>query len=284
MTTASSAPAPNTSAPTIPATGSQSRNAPNRRARLATANFVETLLALGGSDQSEILYESQDRFYPLQCVLSGCLRVAHLYPVQGPLAAQTPPPVYAVKVLARLIPALSLSRSPMARPSRVRGKQSLSMTGRCPPAIVWPFSASLNLQGAACMLDMPKNWGASLDLKRPPTRQPSKSQLEKSPWPGSHSPVQLSPFCSRLRASPTRRTAALTRCSRFNWWAAMAGSITCLPTRTDATSMSRAPAPPGTSASLISTRWRKLEIYPASARMVEQWIPRPATDSQRRSR
>ena len=26
--------------------------------------------------------------------LSGCIRVAHLYPVQGPLAAQTPPPIY----------------------------------------------------------------------------------------------------------------------------------------------------------------------------------------------
>jgi hypothetical protein len=32
------------------------------------------------------------------CLLSGCLQVAHLYPVQGPLAGQTPPPVYAVKV------------------------------------------------------------------------------------------------------------------------------------------------------------------------------------------
>jgi hypothetical protein len=28
------------------------------------------------------------------CFLSGCVRVAHLYPVQGPLAAQTPPPIY----------------------------------------------------------------------------------------------------------------------------------------------------------------------------------------------
>jgi len=28
------------------------------------------------------------------CFLSGCMRVAHLYPVQGPLAAQTPPPIY----------------------------------------------------------------------------------------------------------------------------------------------------------------------------------------------
>ncbi len=28
------------------------------------------------------------------CFLSGCVRVAHLYPVQGPLATQTPPPIY----------------------------------------------------------------------------------------------------------------------------------------------------------------------------------------------
>jgi hypothetical protein len=28
------------------------------------------------------------------CFLSGCMRVAHLYPVQGPLAAETPPPIY----------------------------------------------------------------------------------------------------------------------------------------------------------------------------------------------
>jgi hypothetical protein len=32
------------------------------------------------------------------CLLSGCLHLAHLYPVQGPLAARTPPPVYVVKV------------------------------------------------------------------------------------------------------------------------------------------------------------------------------------------
>ncbi len=32
------------------------------------------------------------------CFLSGCMRVAHLYPVQGPLAAQTPPPIYTGKV------------------------------------------------------------------------------------------------------------------------------------------------------------------------------------------
>lgn len=36
------------------------------------------------------------------CLLSGCLHVAHLYPVQGPLAAQTPPPVYALKVTGAL--------------------------------------------------------------------------------------------------------------------------------------------------------------------------------------
>jgi hypothetical protein len=35
----------------------------------------------------------------LLCVfLSGCMRVAHLYPVQGPLAAQTPPPIYTAKL------------------------------------------------------------------------------------------------------------------------------------------------------------------------------------------
>jgi len=28
------------------------------------------------------------------CFLSGCVHVAHLYPVQGPLAAQTPLPIY----------------------------------------------------------------------------------------------------------------------------------------------------------------------------------------------
>ena len=32
------------------------------------------------------------------CFLSGCVRAGHLYPVQGPLAAQTPPPIYAGKM------------------------------------------------------------------------------------------------------------------------------------------------------------------------------------------
>ncbi len=32
------------------------------------------------------------------CFLSGCARVAHLYPVQGPLAAQTPPPIYTGRI------------------------------------------------------------------------------------------------------------------------------------------------------------------------------------------
>jgi hypothetical protein len=32
------------------------------------------------------------------CFLSGCVHVAHFYPVQGPLAAQTPPPIYTGKV------------------------------------------------------------------------------------------------------------------------------------------------------------------------------------------
>jgi hypothetical protein len=32
--------------------------------------------------------------------LSGCERAAHLYPVQGPLAAQTPPPIYTGKITA----------------------------------------------------------------------------------------------------------------------------------------------------------------------------------------
>ena len=32
------------------------------------------------------------------CFLSGCMRVAHFYPVQGPLAAQTPPPIYTGKM------------------------------------------------------------------------------------------------------------------------------------------------------------------------------------------
>ena len=30
--------------------------------------------------------------------LSGCMRVVHIYPVQGPLAAQTPPPIYSGKI------------------------------------------------------------------------------------------------------------------------------------------------------------------------------------------
>jgi hypothetical protein len=30
--------------------------------------------------------------------LSGCMRVAHLYPIQGPLAAQTPPPIYTGRI------------------------------------------------------------------------------------------------------------------------------------------------------------------------------------------
>lgn len=34
------------------------------------------------------------------CFLSGCVRVAHLYPVQGPLAAQTPPPIYTGRITA----------------------------------------------------------------------------------------------------------------------------------------------------------------------------------------
>jgi len=32
------------------------------------------------------------------CVLSGCVN-AHLYPVQGPLAAQTPPPIYEARLV-----------------------------------------------------------------------------------------------------------------------------------------------------------------------------------------
>jgi hypothetical protein len=32
------------------------------------------------------------------CLVSGCFN-AHLYPVQGPLASQTPPPIYAAKVV-----------------------------------------------------------------------------------------------------------------------------------------------------------------------------------------
>ena len=32
------------------------------------------------------------------CVLSGCMRFAHLYPIQGPLAEQTPPPIYSAKL------------------------------------------------------------------------------------------------------------------------------------------------------------------------------------------
>jgi hypothetical protein len=32
------------------------------------------------------------------CFLSGCVQVAHLYPVQGPLAAQTPPPIYTGRI------------------------------------------------------------------------------------------------------------------------------------------------------------------------------------------
>ena len=32
------------------------------------------------------------------CFLSGCLQVAHFYPVQGPLAAQTPPPIYTGRI------------------------------------------------------------------------------------------------------------------------------------------------------------------------------------------
>jgi hypothetical protein len=32
------------------------------------------------------------------CFLSGCVHVAHFYPVQGPLAAQTPPPIYTGKI------------------------------------------------------------------------------------------------------------------------------------------------------------------------------------------
>jgi len=32
------------------------------------------------------------------CTIPGCYRYAHLYPVQGPLASLTPPPVYTVKM------------------------------------------------------------------------------------------------------------------------------------------------------------------------------------------
>ena len=32
------------------------------------------------------------------CFLSGCVRVAHLYPVQGPLAGETPPPIYTGRI------------------------------------------------------------------------------------------------------------------------------------------------------------------------------------------
>ncbi len=34
------------------------------------------------------------------CFLSGCMRVAHFYPIQGPLASQTPPPIYSGRITA----------------------------------------------------------------------------------------------------------------------------------------------------------------------------------------
>lgn len=34
----------------------------------------------------------------LCCALSGCMQFAHLYPIQGPLAQQTPPPVYSARI------------------------------------------------------------------------------------------------------------------------------------------------------------------------------------------
>ena len=34
----------------------------------------------------------------LVCFLSGCMAIGHFYPVQGPLSAQTPPPVYSAKL------------------------------------------------------------------------------------------------------------------------------------------------------------------------------------------
>lgn len=32
------------------------------------------------------------------CFISSCVRVAHFYPVQGPLAVETPPPIYTGKI------------------------------------------------------------------------------------------------------------------------------------------------------------------------------------------
>jgi hypothetical protein len=32
------------------------------------------------------------------CAIAGCYRSAHLYPVQGPLASLTPPPIYTAKI------------------------------------------------------------------------------------------------------------------------------------------------------------------------------------------
>ncbi len=32
------------------------------------------------------------------CFLSGCMRIGHFYPVQGTLAAQTPPPIYTGRI------------------------------------------------------------------------------------------------------------------------------------------------------------------------------------------
>ncbi|MGB9406332.1 MAG: hypothetical protein WCA89_02285 [Terracidiphilus sp.] len=32
------------------------------------------------------------------CLISGCYRYAHLYPIQGPLASLTPPPIYTAKI------------------------------------------------------------------------------------------------------------------------------------------------------------------------------------------
>lgn len=32
------------------------------------------------------------------CAMSGCYRYAHLYPIQGPLASQAPPPVFTAKM------------------------------------------------------------------------------------------------------------------------------------------------------------------------------------------
>ena len=78
------------------------------------------------------------------CFLSGCVRAAHLYPIQGPLAAQAPPPIYTGRITgliysggisARLANGQQFSGKWRAQSVRTQAKESRA-------GVVPPFTLS----------------------------------------------------------------------------------------------------------------------------------------------